>query len=154
MDNILKNLVRVGNVCDIDEKAVRARVEFDDLEDTVSNWLPIGVRGTKSAKDYWMPDIGEQVVCLFLPTGNADGFILCSFYDDKELPPIGDKNKRYVRFSDGTVVEHDQGSGTLTVTSTGAVNINASSGDVVVNGISLVNHTHPESIGTVTGPPG
>ena len=59
--------------------------------------------------------------------------------------------KRIVDFGDGSVVEYEKGS--ITINSSKAVNIIAPTGDVVVNGISLVNHIHPESIGSVTGKP-
>lgn len=43
---------------------------------------------------------------------------------------------------------------TVTITATGqTVNITGQSGDVKVNGISLVNHTHPDPQGGATGKP-
>lgn len=45
-------------------------------------------------------------------------------------------------------------SGSLTINvSGGTINLNVSGGDIVVNGISLVHHVHPDPQGGVTGPP-
>jgi phage baseplate assembly protein gpV len=80
MNGILKRLIRVGNVSSINVSKGAARVAFDD--DTVSYELPV-------MKHAWPVVIGEQVVCLFLPTGTADGFILGPFYTEDDPPPIG-----------------------------------------------------------------
>lgn len=157
MNPTLKNLIRVGRVSS--QEAATVRVVFEDRADMVSYDLPVIVQQSQNNKDYWMPDIGEQVVCLFLPSGNAQGFVLGSFYSDADLPPVSDPDKRHVRFADGTSIEYDRSTHTLTVDAQGPVNIVAAgnvnvTGDVIADGISLKQHTHPESIGTVTGPPG
>ena len=54
----------------------------------------------KDNKDYWIPDIGEPVLCVFLPTGIESGFILGSYYNKKNQAPVLDQNKRTVKFSD------------------------------------------------------
>lgn len=159
MDNVLKNLIRVGRVSSINPGNATARVVFADRQNMVSYDLPVIVRQSLQNKDYYMPDVGEQVLCLFLPSGNAQGFCLGSFYSDADQPPVSDPNKRHVTFGDGTRVEYDRGTHTLTINAQGPVNIIAAgnvnvTGDVIADGISLKMHTHPESIGTVTGPPG
>lgn len=89
--DILKNMVRVGTVFDIDRDALKARVRFPDLGKT-SGWLYV-VNNRSYIKSYdgpqmdddsahtltvlpWMPSIGDTVVVLNLPIDNADGFIL------------------------------------------------------------------------------
>ncbi len=157
MDPVLKNLIRVGRVSSLGKAT--ARVVFGDRQDMVSYDLNVVTRNSQDNKDYWMPDIGEQVVCLFLPSGNAQGFILGTIYSDADEPPVNDPNKRHMRFSDGTSIEYDRSTHTLTIDAQGPINIVAAgnvnvTGDVVADGISLKQHVHPENdAGGPTGPP-
>ncbi len=161
MDNKTKNMLRVGKVCDLDEAGQRVRVNFDDLK-TVSPWIDVPTFGAKGDDYYWMPEIDEQVLCAFMPTGNAEGYVLRSIRGAENAPKAGDANKRYIRFSDGGLLEYDKGSNTLTIeaknivikgdmaidgkmTSTGGI---VSDGDVVAGGISLEGHVHD---GVVSG---
>ncbi|EAT8906211.1 hypothetical protein GVK47_00495 [Salmonella enterica subsp. houtenae serovar 43:z4,z32:-] len=82
LDTLIRQLIRVGVVFDIDEKGVTARVTFDDQDDVTSASLQVIVKNTDENADYWMPDVGEQILCLFLPVGPQQGFILGSFYDE------------------------------------------------------------------------
>ena len=171
MDPIFKNLIRVGIVSSTDPVKVTAKVAFTDKSAMVSYDLPILVRGSLKNKDYWMPDPDEQVVCLFLPSGNAQGFILGSLYSEKDKPPVTDGNKRHIKFSDGTIIEYDGATHTLTidakgsinVVTTGAVEIAAGSnilidgnitvsGDVTAGGVSLKTHIHGTPAGNSTPP--
>lgn len=147
----IRNIVRVGIISTVNIETCSARVTFLDKQDTVSADLAVLNRGSMIVKDYWLPDIGEQVLCLFLGNGKNQGFILGSFFSSVDKPSSSGMGKRIVDFGDGSVVEYEKGS--ITINSSKAVNIVAPTGDVVVNGISLVNHIHPESIGSVTGKP-
>lgn len=80
MQNILKRLIRVGKVSSINGSKGAARVAFND--NTVSYELPV-------MKNAWPLEIGEQVLCLFLPTGVAQGFVLGPFYTEDDPPPLG-----------------------------------------------------------------
>ncbi|MGI6436414.1 MAG: phage baseplate assembly protein V [Syntrophomonadaceae bacterium] len=170
MKSQYKNMIRVGRVSSINPATGTARVAFEH-QGLVSNDLQVLVPQTLKNKDYFMPDIGEHVVCLFLPTGNQEGFILGSIYSNHDKPAVTDINKRQVKFFDGTRIEYDRSSHTLTVYAVGAVNIAAAgnvnitgdvnvtgnvnaSGDVAASGISLINHVHKENdIGQTTEPP-
>lgn len=44
-------------------------------------------------KDYWLPDVGEQVEVL-LDANGEDGVILGAVYSDVDKPPFSDKNIR------------------------------------------------------------
>lgn len=125
MNAVLKNLVRVGRVSSINPGNATVRVVFEDRQDMVSYDLPVLVRQSLKNKDYFMPDVGEQVLCLFLPSGNAQGFVLGSFYSDADTPPVNDVNKRHVQFEDGTSIEYDRATHTLTVFCKGDINITA-----------------------------
>ncbi|GAQ24213.1 phage baseplate assembly protein V [Tepidanaerobacter syntrophicus] len=144
---LLKNIIKVGVVSSVNPSKSTARVVFG-AQNVVSHNLVVLQRQTRNNKDYYMPDVGEQVVCIFLPTGNAEGFIIGSVYNDEDRPPTDDRNKRMVVFKDGTKIEYDSSKSTLTINATGPINIVANkdvnvTGDVIADGISLKNHTHP-----------
>jgi phage baseplate assembly protein V len=156
----MKELIRVGIVSSINPAKCAARVAFGDKSNLVSYELPVLVRGSFQVKDYWMPSPGEQVVCVFLPSGNAQGFIIGALYSDKDKTPVSDQNKRHIKFTDGTVIEYDQGTHTLTINAVGPVNIVAAgsvnvTGDVIADGVSLKTHVHSDVTAgpDITGPP-
>lgn len=102
VENILKNLVRIGTVSSIDSAKRIARVILED-KNMVSGWLIVlqhpgaGVKpdgehsheisgsGTtetdgqhdhESNVTYWMPKINDKVLVLYVPVFNGDGYIL------------------------------------------------------------------------------
>jgi phage baseplate assembly protein V len=156
MDNITKNLIRVGRVSAVNPEKATVRVAFE-AQGVVSYDLPVLQQQTLNNKEYCLPDVGESVVCIFLPTGNASGFVLGSIYAGDNKPPVSNPDKRLVQFEDGTKIEYDRGSHTLSINAVGSVNIVASSGinvvgDVIADGISLKNHVHLETGGITEKP--
>ena len=110
------HFIKIGEVSSVDYSKGTARVVFDDDDSMVSFDLPVLQTNTYFNKDYAMPDIGEDVLCLFLPSGPEEGFILGSFYaGDIELPQ-NDGNLRSVKFSDGTEITYDRKFHTLSAT--------------------------------------
>lgn len=162
-ESALKNLIRVGVVSSINPANGTAKVVFHEKNGLVSGDLPIIYRQTFRNKDYQMPDIDEQVVCLFLENGLEQGFILGAVYSSEDVPPSTDPNKRMIHFQDGTVIVYDRAAHKLTATVNGTAEITAThttiNGDVTINGtltlsgINMNTHKHPESIGTITGAP-
>ena len=65
-------------------------------------------RNTFANRDYAMPDIGEDVICVFLPTGTEAGFILGSVYAGEITPPESTIDRRCVVFSDGSEFMYDR----------------------------------------------
>ena len=106
LESIVKNMVKVGIVESFNQNNATARVVFEDAN-LKSYDLPIMVKQTKDNKDYWVPDIDEPVICIFLPTGIESGFILGAYYNQKDKPPVIDQNKRTVKFKDGTIILND-----------------------------------------------
>lgn len=139
--NFIKNIIRIGRVSSIDVNTNTARVAFSDKDDLVSGELMIVNRGSMVDKDYWIPDIDEQVLCLMLPNksgqGLNEGFILGSFFSAEDAPQENSADIRAVKFGDGTVVKHDRITGNLTVNATGDISIVAG-GTVTIRG-SMVN---------------
>lgn len=133
--SILSSLVRIGRITSTDDSGQRARVVFDDRDSTESYDLLVLSKNTLKNQDYAQHDIGEEVLCLFLPIGIEQGFIIGSYYSAKNTAPASDKGMRKTVFDDGTSVSYDRSthemainvpsSGQLNVTINGPVNINA-----------------------------
>ena len=123
MNAVLQNIIRVGRVSSVHPENGTARVAFSDRSDVVSYELPVLGRGSLNNKDYWLPDPDEQVVCLFLPNGNEQGFVIGSPFSKADPPPVEDPNKRHMAFSDGTVIEYDRSTHTLLIDVKGPINI-------------------------------
>lgn len=128
---LLNNLVRIGTISSINPKQAKARVMFEDRDNVVSKELNLLFQRTIGTQDYVIPKVGEQVVCLLLPNGLEEGYILGSFYTKKNIPPANDENKRLIIFEDGTLLEYDKGQ--ITINSTKDVNITAAN-NVIING--------------------
>lgn len=96
---------------------------FGDRDEMVSYDLPVMVRNTLKNKDYWMPDIDEVVLCVFLPIGLEAGFIMGGFYTKPVPRPATTGAKRVVEFEDGTRAEYDRATHTLLADVKGAAEI-------------------------------
>lgn len=125
-----------GVVSAIDPKAATARVRFDELDGFESAFIPVGQRKTHRDKDYWMVDVGDQVACL-MDEHAEDGVILCSIYSGADKPPVTSKDKRHVRFEDGTTVEYDRSTGALAVNCVGSIRLQAA-GDIDIEAAGQV----------------
>ena len=118
-------LIRVGEVTTVDPAKLTCRVTFDDDAGYTSAELPVLQPNTFKNKDYALPDIGEDVLCLFLPGGVERGFVLGSFYAGNVTPPASSQDVREVKFSDGTVVKYDRSAHKLTADVKGDVSVKA-----------------------------
>jgi phage baseplate assembly protein V len=169
---------RVGLVTQQDVQNCRVRVVFPDHDQMVSWWLPVVVPKTHNDKAYWLPDLGEQVVCL-MDAHDEDGAVLGAIYSQGQqgdaTPPQMTGNKWHVTFQDGATVEYDRNlhtlaisvpaNGTINITVNGGnLNLAAPNGDITfktnqhqdsVNGIinTYNSHTHTDPQGGTTGTP-
>ena len=109
------DLLRVGKVSSIDYENCTAQVVFEDRHDLVSGDLRIVTPLTLKDHAYYMPDIDERVVCWFDPSAPVKGYILGSYYADTRMPPIQNKDKRYIKFEDKTLIEYDRDIHKLTI---------------------------------------
>lgn len=69
----MNDVVRIGIVQSIDTQARTARVYFPDAR-IMSG--PLKVIRTNDITAAWMPGINDAVLCLYLETFNADGFVI------------------------------------------------------------------------------
>lgn len=166
----IKDFIKTGIITVVYPERNTARVLFDDAGDGEmdSGELPFLVTGSVDNKYYAPMPVDTQVLCLRLPHGKNSGYILGTWYNEVDTPPDNNGKLHKIAFSDGTIIEHDSEKGETKVSSTGSISlsaptitvnadsltVNGGSGDVVVNGVSLVGHTHggvqsgPSSTGT------
>lgn len=155
----IRDLIRQGKVTEV--IGSKARVTFEDRDNVVSAPLSVLQLYTGENKSIHMPSIGDEVLCLFLPTGLEDGYIIGSVYTSGNNPPADNNATQY---SDGSSISVKDG--VLNINMLTAINliapkinlngavtggdgsvmtvnggINASE-DIVSNGVSLQNHTN------------
>jgi len=130
--------LRTGKVSSINYKKTTARVEFDDAPGFISKPLQVLTDHTNTEKNYSMPSVKENVVCIFLPGSNEGaGFILGSYSDAKNLPKDTGKIK-YIIFPDGTKIKYNFETHLLEIDCVGDIdikganNVNISSKNIVM----------------------
>jgi len=130
MDNVseeLKKLIRWGVIVSVNQNNT-ARVQFSDIDNIVSYDLRILVNNANKNKYQAPPDVGCNALCIMMPTGNSDGFILGTFYNEKNTAPINSLNQvMHWRFEDGTVLDYDKSTSTLTANVNGPVIVKTTS---------------------------
>jgi phage baseplate assembly protein V len=140
--SVLTSIIRVAVVASTDPAAATVRVTVPDGDDLVSHDLRILVRKVHKDKDYWMPDIGDHVLCIFLPFGLEQGFVAGSFYADPDPVPVESQDKRHVAFSDGTTAEYDRKNHHLDINVKGTITMHAD-GAVLIDSSESVTVTAP-----------
>jgi phage baseplate assembly protein V len=107
-------MFRVGLVKQQDLQGARVRVAFPDRDQLLSYWLPIVFTKTQNDKGYWVPDIGEQVVCLMDEHDEA-GAVLGAIYSSADTPPVQSADKYHMSFKDGASIEYDRAAHVLAI---------------------------------------
>lgn len=105
---------QVGTVSAVDADKVQARVRLPECDNMRTNWLSVLQRNTQDNKDYWLPDVGEQVEVL-LDANGEDGVILGAVYSDVDTPPFSDKDVRGTKYADDAEFSYNRATHTLTV---------------------------------------
>lgn len=103
-----------GLVSQVDDAKGLARCKLPDLDDLETYWLRVLQRGTGTNKDYWMPDVGDQVM-IVADENLEDGCILGAIYSDADQPPVNTREKYHVTFGNGSVIEFDRSTGVLKI---------------------------------------
>lgn len=122
----LSQIIRVGFVNARDEAKMRVKVTVPDTvgKELVTDFLPVLCPRACEDMQYDLPDIGDQVLCLFLAYGLEQGFVLGAMYG-KATPPVQSGDKWHRKFKDGTFLEYDRAEHKLIANVQGDVEITA-----------------------------
>lgn len=122
-DRMLGNVIQIGRIKDVD--AAQGLVTVD-LDGPVTGWIPWIQKRSGDDKEWSVPSAGEQVA-IAAPSGELSAaFVIGSLSSDSN-PNAGDSaDKPRTVYSDGTVVEYDKASHTMTI------DTSASSGTVII----------------------
>jgi phage baseplate assembly protein V len=107
----------------------------------MSWWLPVVVAKSQNDKMYFLPDIGEQVVCL-MDAFDEDGVVLGAVYSTADTTIAGmSGDKVNWTAKDGGSVEYDRGTHTLAINLPvgGQVSINANGANIQIDSIGNVS---------------
>lgn len=126
-DNELKKIIRWGTIVSVNTNNT-ARVQFSDIDNIISYDLHILVNNANKNRYQAPPDVGCNALCVMLPTGHSDGFIVGTFYNTKNPAPIDSLNQvLHWSFEDGTILNYDTSTSTLTADVQGPVEIKTAS---------------------------
>lgn len=135
----VNQIVRHGTVTSTNPSKGTVRVKLMDTDRIVSWELPVLSARTFNNKSFDLPDINEQVMCIFLPNGMEQGFVIGSVFSSADPPPVSDQNKKHYAWPDGTWLEYDRAAHKLTGNVNGVVELTAQQFDLV--GPVMVNGT-------------
>ena len=121
----MKNLIRFGKVSAVIPERCACRVVFDDRDNLVSAELPCLQSSCLNNRFYNLPDVGDSVLCLMAPNDeHGAGFVLGSFFTEKNPAPAQSQEISMIKFSDGTTIQYDRESHELRIDCVGNVRIN------------------------------
>lgn len=138
LTRIVHNLAQRGVISAVDNKKHLVKVKVGDNE---SDWLPSPADIGRNYTRHIPMKVGISVG-LLCPKGDlAQAFIVSVMYDDNNNSPSQSDSLDVWQFSNGTRIEHNNASGQTTITNAVVV---VNEGDVIVNGISFINHVHKD----------
>ena len=162
----VRNIVQIGTIVEADFDNAKCKVEFS--ENFTSDWIPWGETHASETRTWTPPKVGAQVVVLSAG-GNLKRGVIISQINQAAYPQLStDGDLQKIEFANGTTIEIHENNNTMNVNCSGVLTINTStsinasaplinitipSGDVTIDGVSLVNHTHVKSSGTSVLPP-
>jgi phage baseplate assembly protein V len=107
-------------ITDIDSANGLVKVQIEDLDGIVSDWIQVIFPRTKD-KFFWTLQVGEYVCCLF-DAEFVTGVCLGSVYIS-DTAHGKDKDKTGIEFSNGALFQYDKQTGKLTIDLTASGNV-------------------------------
>lgn len=118
----MKNLIRYGKVSSVNAEKCTCRVVFDDKDGLVSAELFVLQSSCLNNKFFSLPDVNDSVVCLMTPNDpNGGGFVLGSFYHEKNPAPAQSQDISMIRFGDESYIQFDRSKGELNINCKGKI---------------------------------
>lgn len=146
--DLMAQMIRVGFVNARQPEKMRVKVTIPDTTgaELVTDFLPVLCPRACEDMQYDLPDVGDQVVCLFLSYGLEQGFVIGAMYG-KQAPPVQSGEKWHRLFKDGTYLEYDRESHKLVANVQGDVEITATGNlDAKVEGNVSTSSQGPTSV--------
>lgn len=113
MDIDMSEYIFIGVVCSYGNTPGTVIVRRPDKDDRTTTELYVVSRCTHATKDFWMPDIDEQVLCILTPNpsgkGPGAGYVVGAIYSDADPPAESDNNTRSIRYKDGSYIVNKSG---------------------------------------------
>ncbi|MRT03177.1 phage baseplate assembly protein V [Ewingella americana] len=119
---LLRNLIRIGTVAEVDLAAGLCRV---DTAGNTTNWLHWLASRAGRSRSWWAPSIGEQVLILSLGGELDAGFVMPGIYSDDFPAPSASADAVHITFPDGAVIEYEPETGALLATGIKSATVNA-----------------------------
>ena len=139
---ILERIIAVGEVAEVNPQTHRVKVKLKGRQGVITDFLPALVPMSYKDKVYSLPKVGDTMLCVFLPYGIEDGFVLGNFYTLSDNKPANDENLHIVEFEDGTRIEYDKATHKLNVNipqGEAYITVLNGSGNVYINGNLIVS---------------
>lgn len=165
---LVSRLVAAGEVLEHDPAGQRVRVRLPGDDNLSTAWLPVLTPRARGTRQYSVPQVGEQVWCLFLPDGGLEaGAVIGASYNAQDATPAASADTYRLEFADGGHLTQDAASGALDLHAVGALTLSAASitlqagtvtlaapashatgtlrvtGNVTGAEVSLADHVHP-----------
>lgn len=164
-------MIRFGTVSIVNNVKGKVKVTFQDLG-TQSEELIVYQGRTTGTKEYQMPVVGENGLCLIVDNGNTGYYLGSGFSLANPVPEGAAEGKDIKVYSDGTRIEYDEKTSRLYIDCKKKIeiicpeifingkvkvkgDIEVIEGDIKADGISLKKHltTGVSSGKDVSGPP-
>lgn len=114
------NMVRVGKVIELDEANARVKVSVAGL---TTDWLPWSAARAGRTRQWSPPQPDEQVV-IASPYGDmGQAVVIGSLLSDDNPAPAASKDQETTIYPDGSTVDYNSATNTLTLTVSGAGNV-------------------------------
>lgn len=138
----------IGIVTARDPATYRIKASLPEYDGMISPWCAVLTAKAAQDKHVALPDIGEQVV-IILELDLNRGFVVGAMFSNVDTVPTTDGDVSMTKFSDNTQVSYNRKTHTLTVLTTGTVNVTATTvnitatsthnGNITVNGNVSIN---------------
>ncbi len=107
---LLRNLIRIGTVAEVNLTDGTCRVATGNNTTTWLHWLTARAGKTRS----WnAPSVGEQVLVLCIGGELDTGFVLPGIFSDNNPAPSASADALHWSFPDGAVIEYEPETGAL-----------------------------------------
>ncbi|WP_092519200.1 phage baseplate assembly protein V [Xenorhabdus japonica] len=120
---LLRNIIRIGVVSEVDTTRGMCRVATGDLKTDWIQWL---TSRAGNSRTWWAPSAGEQVLLLSIGGELTTAFVLPAIFSNGRPAPSISPQATHIEFPDGAVMEYEPQLGALTVKGIKTAKIEAS----------------------------